>query len=84
MNTGTVKWFSVERGYGFITPDDGSADLFAHSLNMNITDGSLRLYERQRVSFDIEHTDRGPYAVRIRPIGETFAVRVAANSESCP
>lgn len=81
MNTGTVKWFNAQLGYGFITPDDGSKDLFAHSANIENT-GPPRLYDNQRVSFDTQHTDRGPYAVHIRPLAEAATSRTSVDHES--
>ena len=75
MNTGTVKWFSIQSGFGFITPDDGSDDLFAHSANIEDVDRP-RLYKNERVSFDTQFCDRGPYAVHIRHY------RQAANSRT--
>ena len=67
MATGTVKWFNAEKGFGFITPDDGSADVFAHFSA--IQGGGLRtLEENQRVEFDTEPSQRGVQATNIRPI----------------
>jgi len=65
MATGIVKWFNSEKGYGFIAPDDGSADLFAH---FSAIEGSGRrdLVENQQVEFDTEDGARGPQATNIR------------------
>jgi cold shock protein len=52
MATGTVKWFNDAKGYGFITPDDGSEDLFAHFSAINMS-GFKTLKEGQKVSFDV-------------------------------
>ncbi len=67
MATGIVKWFNSEKGYGFIAPDDGSADLFAH---FSAIEGSGRrdLEENQQVEFDTEDGARGPQAVNIRRV----------------
>lgn len=65
MATGIVKWFNSEKGFGFIAPDDGSADVFAHFSA--ITGGGFReLTENQKVEFDIEAGQRGPQAANIR------------------
>lgn len=66
MTTGTVKWFNSEKGYGFIAPDDGSADVFAHFSNISGS-GYRNLEEDQKVSFDTERTDRGLTATNIQP-----------------
>lgn len=81
MNTGTVKWFNIQSGFGFITPDDGSSDLFAHSANIE-DPGRPLLYQNQRVSFDTQFCDRGPYAVHIRPFREAARSRTWASNES--
>ncbi|KAB1650592.1 cold-shock protein [Pseudoclavibacter endophyticus] len=67
MATGTVKWFNSEKGYGFIAPDDGSDDVFAH---FSAIDGSghRNLEENQRVEFDTERGQKGLQAANIRAI----------------
>lgn len=66
MATGTVKWFNSDKGYGFIAPDDGSADVFAHFSA--ITGGGYRnLEEGQKVEFDTERGQKGLQAANIRP-----------------
>jgi CspA family cold shock protein len=65
MSTGTVKWFSDEKGFGFITPDDGGKDLFAHHSNIQM-DGYKSLKESQRVTYDVVNNAKGPAASNIR------------------
>lgn len=65
MATGTVKWFNSEKGYGFIAPDDGSADVFAHFSAISGS-GRRDLVDQQRVEFDIEQGQKGPQATNIR------------------
>jgi len=67
MPTGTVKWFSSDKGYGFITPDDGGADLFAH-FRAIVGDGYKNLDEGQRVQFEVVQGQKGPQADAITPI----------------
>ena len=63
--TGTVKWFNESKGYGFITPDNGGKDLFAHSSE--IKGGEIRsLAENQRVQFEVTQGQKGPQASNIR------------------
>jgi len=67
MATGTVKWFNTEKGFGFIAPDDGSADLFAHFSA--ITGGGYRsLEENQKVTFDAERGPKGMQAANIQVV----------------
>ena len=62
--TGTVKWFNADKGFGFIAPDDGSADVFAHFSAINST-GYRSLDEGQRVEFEITQGDKGPQASNV-------------------
>jgi CspA family cold shock protein len=67
METGTVKWFNSEKGYGFITPESGGKDLFAHFSE--IQGGGFRsLEENQRVSFVVANGPKGPQATKIQPL----------------
>ena len=65
--TGTVKWFNAEKGFGFISPDDGSSDVFAH-FSAIATSGYRSLDENQRVEFDITQGQKGPQAEHVRPL----------------
>lgn len=69
MATGTVKWFNDSKGFGFIKPDDGSADLFAHFSEIQ-TKGFKSLKEGERVEFSVKQGDKGPQAAMIRQLGE--------------
>ena len=67
MGTGTVKWFSDEKGFGFITPDGGGRDLFVHFSGIN-GDGYRWLSEGAKVSFEEENGDKGPKAINVQKI----------------
>ncbi len=67
MASGTVKWFNSEKGFGFIAPDEGGADLFAHFSGI-AGRGFRSLEENQRVEFDVTQGDRGPQATNIRAV----------------
>ncbi len=67
MATGTVKWFNAEKGFGFITPDGGGSDVFAHYSAIDAT-GFRTLDENQRVEFEIAQGPKGPQAAQIRTI----------------
>ena len=64
MATGTVKWFSNEKGFGFILPDDGGKDLFVHRSNV-LTEGRT-LNEGQKVEFEVGQGRKGPEATQVR------------------
>ena len=67
MATGTVKWFNGDKGYGFIAPDDGSADVFAHFSAINST-GFRSLNEGDKVSYEVQQGPKGLQAANIRPL----------------
>jgi CspA family cold shock protein len=64
MPTGTVKWFNETKGFGFIKPDDGGADLFAHYSGIK-SKGFRTLKENQRVEYQVQQGQKGPQAVEI-------------------
>ncbi|SFC00904.1 cold-shock DNA-binding protein family [Marinospirillum celere] len=64
MATGTVKWFNDTKGFGFITPDDGGDDLFAHFSEIQAT-GFKTLAENQKVSFEVQQGPKGLQAAKI-------------------
>lgn len=67
MPSGTVKWFSDEKGYGFITPDEAGKDLFVHHTAV-VGSGYRSLAEGARVSFEAEAGPKGPQAANVKPI----------------
>ena len=67
MPTGTVKWFSDEKGFGFITPDDSGKDLFVHHAAI-VAEGYRSLAEGARVSYEAEAGDKGPKAVNVQAV----------------
>jgi cold shock protein len=67
MAQGTVKWFNAEKGYGFIAPDDGSADVFVHYSAIQ-SSGYRSLEEEQRVEFEVTQGQKGPQADQVRPV----------------
>jgi CspA family cold shock protein len=67
MTTGTVKWFNPEKGFGFITPDDGSADVFVHFSAIQ-GEGYRNLEENQKVEYDLGQGQKGPQASNVRPV----------------
>jgi cold shock protein len=70
MAQGSVKWFNGDKGYGFIAPDGGGADVFVHysSIETGGNQGYRTLDENQRVEFEITQGTKGPQAERVRPV----------------
>ena len=67
MTNGTVKWFNDEKGFGFISPDDGSKDLFVHQSAIQ-SEGFRSLEEGAKVSYEAEESDKGPRAANVQVI----------------
>ncbi|GGM35326.1 MULTISPECIES: cold-shock protein [Promicromonospora] len=67
MAFGTVKWFNAEKGFGFIAPEDGGQDVFAHFSAIQ-SSGYRSLEENQRVEFDVKQGPKGLQAENIRPL----------------
>ena len=67
MAQGTVKFFSDEKGFGFITPDEGGKDLFVHHSAI-VAEGFRSLQDNQRVEYEQEEDAKGPRAVNVQPI----------------
>ncbi len=68
MNTGIVKWFNESKGYGFITPSDGSPDVFVH-FSVIEGEGFKTLNEGQTVQFEMQRSEKGPQATRVSTKG---------------
>ncbi|EKO3518036.1 cold-shock protein [Vibrio fluvialis] len=63
--TGSVKWFNETKGFGFITPDNGGADVFVH-FNAIVSEGFRTLTEGQKVTFNVEQGAKGPQAANVQ------------------
>lgn len=70
--TGTVKWFSRVKGYGFVAPDDGGKEIFVHFSGIE-GEGYRNLEEGQKVTYTVEDTPKGPQAVSVRAVAEDKA-----------
>ena len=66
MAQGTVKWFNAEKGFGFITPDDGGPDVFVHYSEIQ-SSGYRSLDENQKVSYTVTQGNKGPQATQVTP-----------------
>ncbi len=67
MATGSVKWFSEQKGYGFITPEDGTKDLFVHYSNIT-GEGFKTLQDGQKVEYDVTEGRKGPEATNVHAV----------------
>ena|SRR5258707_14885965 len=67
MAQGTVKWFNPDKGFGFIAPDDGSADVFVHFSAIEAT-GYRTLEENQKVEYSVTQGPKGPQAAQVRTV----------------
>ena len=65
--TGKVKWFNDAKGFGFVTPDDGSKDVFVHFSSIQ-GDGFKSLAEGDKIEFDVQESDKGPKAANVRKV----------------
>ena len=76
MSKGTVKWFNSDKGYGFITPDDGGKDLFVHHSEIK-SSGYATLEENQKVEYEVGEGQKGPCAKEVIP--EQFMLDITRN-----
>jgi len=66
MSTGTVRWFSKKKGYGFIVPDEGDKEIFVHKSGIKV-EGEASLNKGQKVEYDIRESKKGPHATNVIP-----------------
>ena len=81
MPTGTVKWFNNAKGFGFILPDNGGEDLFAHYSSIEM-DGYRTLKAGQPVKFEIEKGDKGLHAKKIQVVKKDESSKQDSKTES--
>ncbi len=67
MSQGTVKWFNADKGFGFITPEDGGKDLFVHHSEVKVS-GYASLKDGQKVEFEVGQGQKGPCATNVVPV----------------
>jgi cold shock protein len=67
MAEGTVKWFNADKGFGFITPEEGGEDLFVHFSAIQVS-GYKTLEDGQRVRFEVTQGQKGPQASNVQPL----------------
>ncbi len=68
MSKGTVKWFNADKGFGFITPEDGDKDLFVHHSEIQMGGGYATLSDGQAVEFEVGQGQKGPCANKVVPL----------------
>ncbi len=68
MSTGTVKWFNADKGFGFITPDDGGKDLVVHHSEIQAGGGYATLSDNQKVEYEVGEGQKGPCANKVVPV----------------
>ena len=68
MSTGIVKWFDADKGFGFITPDDGGKDLFVHHSQIQSGGGYATLNDGQKVEYEVGEGQKGPCANKVFPV----------------
>lgn len=68
MSKGTVKWFNADKGYGFITPEDGGKDLFVHHSEIQTDKSFATLNDGQEVEYEVGEGQKGPCANNVKPL----------------
>lgn len=68
MSKGTVKWFDADKGFGFITPEDGTKDLFVHHSEIQANGGFATLNDGQQVEYEVGQGQKGPCANKVVPV----------------